>query len=76
MPLYELGVIIDPEMPPEQIHYTRQVTLAWTLYFLGVALVSIGLMTFYLIAYLCLFAWVALKWRRHLSRLSAPHPPR
>lgn len=40
------AAIVHPEMPPEQIHYTRQVTLAWTLYFLGVALVSITLFLF------------------------------
>lgn len=40
------AAIVHPEMPPEQLRYTRQVTLAWTLYFAGVALVSIMLFLF------------------------------
>lgn len=40
------AAIVHPEMPPEQTLYTRQVTLAWTLYFTGVALVSVTLFLF------------------------------
>jgi len=40
------AAIVHPEMPPEQIHYTRQVTLAWTLFFLTITLLSIVLFLF------------------------------
>lgn len=40
------AAIVHDEMPPELIRYTRQVTFAWTLFFSGVTLISIGLFIF------------------------------
>jgi len=40
------AAIVHENMPPEQIRYTRQVTVAWTLFFAGVTLTSIVLFLF------------------------------
>jgi len=37
---------VHREMPPAMVAYTRNVTLAWTLYFIGMAVVSVALFAF------------------------------
>jgi len=35
------AAIVHEDMPPEQVRYTRQVTMAWTLFFISVVILSI-----------------------------------
>jgi len=41
-----VAAMVHEEMSPEMIRYTRQVTKAWTFFFVGYALVSAGLFFF------------------------------
>lgn len=42
----KVAAMVHEEMSPEMIRYTRQVTAAWTLFFIACALVSAGLFSF------------------------------
>jgi uncharacterized membrane protein len=42
----KVAAMVHEEMSPEMIRYTRQVTTAWTLFFIACALVSTGLFFF------------------------------